>query len=185
MVGLWLALAVFSTVLHELGHAVAMKVYGCPVLEFKLGIVGGQVTADAPNLTRKEGIVIALAGIAVNILLVLAAIPFLDTITGTFVALMNVLLIFENLAPAGFTDGHLALNILTDRTYSFWKRAWFCAVAFILMLLSAALLPGVIYAPVQSWAVLLIPLNFLSMGWRFWRERQFHGWRGSRDVGGS
>ncbi len=134
--GVFLTLLLFVVVvLHELGHAIAAQRYGIEVYDIVLLPIGG--VARLSHMPEKpiQELVVALAGPAVNLALVLALAPVLAvsffyqamatgevvwpamTMPGwlnlaAFLALVNVSLLVFNLLPAFPMDGGRVLRAL-------------------------------------------------------------------------
>jgi Zn-dependent protease len=134
--GALLTLVLFSIVLlHELGHSLAAKRYGIPVRDITLLPIGGIARLSRMPEKPAEELVVALAGPAVNLAMILLLAPYvlwqngaalLDggmaafTLPGspslqglaTFLLLINVSLLLFNLLPAFPLDGGRVLRSL-------------------------------------------------------------------------
>ncbi len=96
------ALLLASLLLHEAGHILAALYFRVPVREFGLAFAGAY-TRRAYATRRRHEILIAAAGPAMNLLLV---IPFLFLPQyGAQLALCNLLLGIINLLPIPSSDG--------------------------------------------------------------------------------
>ena len=134
--GSFLTLTVFVFVLlHELGHAVAAQHYGIPVHDILLLPIGGLARLSRMPERPSQELVVALAGPAVNLVLILALLPFVGvglamqavqdgglTIPSTmtpgllnlaiFLLMTNVTLLLFNMLPAFPLDGGRVLRAL-------------------------------------------------------------------------
>lgn len=122
VIGLVAALGLFVCVLlHELGHAVAARLYGVNVERITLWFLGG--VAQMPEIPRQRGgeAVMAIAGPIVSFLLAALfwfALPLVpEAMTGTrfvvgYLAVLNVVLAVFNLLPALPLDGGRVLRSL-------------------------------------------------------------------------
>jgi Zn-dependent protease len=136
VVGTALLLAVFACVaLHELGHALAARIYGIRTQDITLYPIGGVARLDRIPERPWPEIVIALAGPAVNVVLaagiaavlladgyLLGAWPDADRPANLFLAQLmwsNIFLVVFNLIPAFPMDGgrvlRATLSWVTDR----------------------------------------------------------------------
>lgn len=122
LIGLVAALGLFICVLlHELGHAVAARVYGVEVESITLWFLGG--VASMPEIPRQPGAeaVVGIAGPIVSVALgglfwlAAAATPPAMAATSfvlTYLAVLNVVLAVFNLLPALPLDGGRVLRSL-------------------------------------------------------------------------
>jgi Zn-dependent protease len=122
-------------VLHELGHAVAAQRYGIPVHDILLLPIGGLARLSRMPEKPSQELVVSLAGPAVNLVLILALLPFVgvglamqvaqdgslrlpSTMTpgllnlATFLLMTNVTLLLFNMIPAFPLDGGRVLRAL-------------------------------------------------------------------------
>jgi hypothetical protein len=96
-----------SVALHELGHAIVVRLYGGQVLDWGFYGFAGYVAFDPRDFTDAQQIVIASAGVAVNLLLagIAVALVFLKRppfrpainqllITFTWISLLNALVVY-------------------------------------------------------------------------------------------
>jgi Zn-dependent protease len=127
-------------VLHELGHALAARMYGIPTHSITLLPIGGLAQLERiPRDPRQES-VIALAGPAVNVLIVGLLFPLVTLLVGAgawaspllasghwLARLMwvNVMLVCFNLLPAFPMDGGRILrSVLARRTDYMTATRW-------------------------------------------------------------
>jgi Zn-dependent protease len=134
--GTFLTLTVFVFVLlHELGHAVAAQRYNIPVHDILLLPIGGLARLSRMPEKPSQELVVSLAGPAVNLVLILALLPFVaaglamqavqggtlrlpPTMTpgllnlATFLLMTNVTLLLFNMLPAFPLDGGRVLRAL-------------------------------------------------------------------------
>lgn len=109
-----MAVALFgSVVLHELGHALAARRYGVETAHITLYPFGGVAAIVGMPRTPKHELVIALAGPAVNAVLVAVTLP-LYLLTGWYavgvIAAMNAVMAVFNMIPAFPMDGGRVLR---------------------------------------------------------------------------
>ena len=126
-----------SIVIHELGHAFAMRRFGARQVNILLYAFGGQAQGYR-HFTRKEDIIVSAAGPAVQIAFGLALMlllgdwrtsnPFIGAFVGTFIyisiwwALLNLLPIFP------LDGGHICRAILINRRRTAIIVSIVCAV---------------------------------------------------------
>ena len=119
VVGLGLAVMVFGSVLlHELGHALAARVYGISTRDITLYPFGGVASLRAEPASSGSELVIALAGPLVNLLLGALALPLAlggSSVAITFLVL-NLGMGLFNLLPAYPMDGGRVLRAILART---------------------------------------------------------------------
>jgi Zn-dependent protease len=82
-----------AVALHEIGHAIAIRLYGGEVLAWGFYGFAGYVAFDPRDFTDAQQIVIAAAGTAVNLLLAAIAVAFVFLKRPPFRAAINQLLI--------------------------------------------------------------------------------------------
>ena len=108
-----------SVVLHELGHALAARVYGIDTAHITLYPFGGIAAITRMPTSPRQELVIALAGPAVNFVIFAAALLLWLPIGGwVLVAVggLNLLMGVFNLLPAFPMDGGRVLRaLLADR----------------------------------------------------------------------
>lgn len=119
---------VFACILlHEMGHALAARLFGIGTRDITLYAIGGLARLDRMSEKPHEELVIALAGPAVNVVIaiffgfVIGVGLLLDpgfvreSLTGRFIfylAAGNILLVLFNMIPAFPTDGGRVLRSL-------------------------------------------------------------------------
>jgi Zn-dependent protease len=98
-----LLVAVFGCVLlHELGHALAARFFGIPTRDITLYPIGGVARLESTGTTPAQELCIALAGPAVNLVIVALLTPLL-VVLGVLTGLLG------GLEPAPFEGGLLPL----------------------------------------------------------------------------
>ncbi len=122
---LFVVLLFGCVVLHELGHALAARLYGIPTHGITLLPIGGVAQLDRIPRNPFQELVIAVAGPAVNVVIAAVLIPVVATLYGIgqitpwalvgggFVArllLVNLVLVAFNLIPAFPMDGGRVLR---------------------------------------------------------------------------
>ena len=68
-----LGLILTAALLHEGGHALALRLLGAEISAFRIGILGGELTADRRRLSYAGELAAVLAGPAANLLVALAS----------------------------------------------------------------------------------------------------------------
>jgi len=113
--GLVTLLCVFGCVLlHELAHAIAALRYGVRVRDITLLPVGGVARVEYAPLTPRSETVIALAGPAVNLAIVILLLPIVMVIAATrhISDPLSLVLLIDEISPAGFVIYIWIANIL-------------------------------------------------------------------------
>jgi len=126
-----------SITLHELGHSLMARVFGCRVRDITLMIIGGRASLE--NMPRKywQEFLVAAAGPAVSLVLsvigivgtaVLYHTGFLKEKTANFLAeslgLLNLGLLLFNLLPAFPMDGGRILRAALQARLSRIRATW-------------------------------------------------------------
>ncbi len=139
-----LLVAVFvCVVLHELGHALAARRYGIETRDITLLPIGGVARLERLPRRPVEELVVALAGPAVNVVIVLALLP-LTGWTTAFASLLeplafdvslvrrlaaiNVIMVAFNMLPAFPLDGGRVLRALLATRLSYTRATDAAAV---------------------------------------------------------
>lgn len=110
-----------SSVLHELGHILAMKLNKVKIksVNFNLGDVA--INADLSALSYKTEIFINVGGVAVNFFLAIIAILFYKASEVVFFKsffLSNLLIGFFNVLPVRYLDGGQVLLIILQKCFT-------------------------------------------------------------------
>ena len=130
-------LLLLSITLHELGHSLTARAFGCRVRDITLMIIGGRATLE--NMPRKywQELLVAAAGPAVSLLLGLAGIwlPFVLLRVGVLnetlaelllyaLGVLNLALFAFNLLPAFPMDGGRILRAVLQIRMSRLRATW-------------------------------------------------------------
>lgn len=110
-----------SSILHEIGHIVAMKLKGAKLnsVAFNLGDVA--INADCTMLSYSEEIFVSVSGVAVNLVVsLLSFILFFMSKSQPWydLGLTNALLGVFNLLPVRFLDGGQLLTLLLQKSFT-------------------------------------------------------------------
>ena len=157
LVSLFVVIILFGSVLlHEMGHTYAAGRYGIRTRSITLHILGGLASLEKEITDPNEEIVIALAGPAVNLVLLILFLPlyFLGVPGGLEVCFINAIMGVFNLAPAYPMDGGRVLRAVLTKHYG----------------ARAATRKSLVVAMVLSW-------GFLGFG-------IYSGWIGLAIIGG-
>jgi Zn-dependent protease len=144
-------LAFACVVLHELGHAFAARKFGVGVSRILLLPVGGMAEFDRIPRVPGQEIVIALAGPAVNfvlinLLLIFVDLPTVDELLSfelTFASLARHLLVMNiamgcfNLVPVFPMDGGRVLRALLAKRLSYFRATFWAATVGKIFALAA------------------------------------------------
>jgi Zn-dependent protease len=144
-------LAFTCVVLHELGHAFAARRFGVNVPRILLLSVGGMAEFDRiPRIPRQE-IIIALAGPAVNVLLIALLLPFVSVPTfnellsfeltvaslARHILVMNIAMGCFNLVPVFPMDGGRVFRALLAKRLSYLRATFWAATVGKFLALAA------------------------------------------------
>ena len=103
-------LMLLAATLHEAGHITAAISLGAKIRRFDVELWGGKIIYGG-NLSYRDEAVIALSGIALNLLTFATAFLLVgDSSLGLFFALANLAFAVLNLLPIKTLDGYVALN---------------------------------------------------------------------------
>ena len=111
--GAMLILGLFGSVLlHEMGHVAMAQRFGIRTRSITLHVLGGMASIEKEPENPVEEIYIALAGPAVNLLLLLLAVPlvYMGVPGGFELAFINLIMGVFNLVPAYPMDGGRVLR---------------------------------------------------------------------------
>ena len=141
-----------SVVVHEFGHALMGKAFGVKTLEIIMTPLGGLALLDKPMDEPRAEIYIALAGPAVNLVLVGMFAPLLFFTSSNvllFFISINLMLAFFNLLPAFPMDGGRVLRSVLARKYG-WQEGTFKALTVSKFCAFAFIIVGALYAPMMA-----------------------------------
>lgn len=138
----YVLLAFVCVVLHELGHAFAARGFGVGVSRILLLPVGGMAEFDRIPRKPRQEIVIALAGPAVNfvlinLLLIFVSIPTFDELISlelTFTSLARHILVLNiamgcfNLVPVFPMDGGRVLRALLAKRITYLRATFWASI---------------------------------------------------------
>lgn len=112
-------LCFISSLLHEIGHIIAMIVKGAEFKSIKFGLGDVSINADSQKLSYSDEIFITISGVAVNFILSLLMFAVWSIFKLSIfydLSVVNLLLAFFNLLPVRFLDGgQLLLYALKKR----------------------------------------------------------------------
>ena len=103
-----LGLIVAAAALHEGGHALVLHLLGAEITAFRVGVLGGELTADRRRLSYGGELAAVLAGPAANLLAALLTAGFGGERWAVFTGANLVLCVF-NLLPLRPLDGGQAM----------------------------------------------------------------------------
>lgn len=119
-----LILLVFGSVLlHEMGHALMARRYGIGTRSITLHLLGGFASIEREPRVPREEIAIALAGPAVNFLLLVLSLPLI-AVSVPFAfefGAINLIMGVFNLVPAYPMDGGRVLRAFLNSRYGYEK----------------------------------------------------------------
>jgi len=142
----------FSVVVHEFGHALVARGFGVNTREIIMTPLGGLALLDKSMDDPKAEIYIALAGPAVNLVLVGMFAPLLFFTTSQvllFFISINLMLAFFNLLPAFPMDGGRVLRSVLARKYG-WRTGTFKALTVSKFFAFVFIIVGALYAPMLA-----------------------------------
>ena len=93
---------------HELGHLAVLRLCGCRVREFRVGILGAVIEADTSRLSYGRELLAVLAGPFANLFFAVAMIRAGEEV----LAGANIVLCGFNLLPLPLLDGGRALGLI-------------------------------------------------------------------------
>ena len=110
-----------SVFLHEMGHAMVARRYGIGTRSITLHLLGGFASIEREPRVPREEIAIALAGPAVNLLIVLLSVPLIVVGAPFSVELgfINLIMGVFNLVPAYPMDGGRVLRAFLNSRYGY------------------------------------------------------------------
>ncbi len=157
---LWLLLLTLIILLHELGHALVARRFGQHILGITLHLFGGLMEHAGP-LSRRQSIVVALAGPAVNLVLLIPALllrAVLDPNSfagwlATALFWLNLVLLLFNLLPVYPLDGGQAFRAILYQRLGAARARLISAVTSLAVLVGAA-----VYAILSDFGALSLML---------------------------
>lgn len=138
--GLQMTLLILAVAaLHELGHLLALWLFGAPVKGVQIGVFGAVLEADTSRLSYAKELVAVLAGPMTNLLAAVGGrcIGAEDLFIG-----VNLVLCFFNLMPVEPLDGGRALRLLLCWSLGVNRGEQFARAVGIL---SALCLAGILF----------------------------------------
>lgn len=96
-----------SSLAHESGHALVLRIFGADIIQFRVGALGAVIETDLSRLSYRQEVVAVLAGPAANLLLVLLLPEGAELLIGA-----NFVLGIFNLLPLPLLDGGRAVRIV-------------------------------------------------------------------------
>ncbi len=176
---MWIPILFGSILVHELGHAIAIKKLGYGSSKILLWGMGG-VCINTRRSNSKDGMIISFAGPAAEFLLAIPAIPLLfldlpaavDQVVSNFV-FMNIAWAVINLVPIFPLDGG---KIVVHGLRKFFKMGTDASIKRAGLISIIALVPVGFVAYAMSPINLLLVLFLAQTAWQAWR----HGERAVR-----
>ncbi len=108
-----LLLILFAATMHELGHFVVLRLWGAPVGQVRIGLLGAMMEANRSGLSYGKELSALLAGPFVNLLCAAALIPLAAQHAELYAAAgAHLALGAFNLLPIRPLDGGQALELL-------------------------------------------------------------------------
>ena len=129
--------------LHELGHIIAMKLFGVEIFLFDILPCGAVIHSDADRLPYKKEAIIALSGALAGVVSGIAALAFYLIFGGIhplFFGVSNLFLSLVNLIPVKGLDGARALEAILslkldrDRAEKITARISFVSLGILAVL---------------------------------------------------
>lgn len=120
-----ITLALLSSVIHECGHLVAMRLCKQPPLEIRITPCGMELTRGLSS-SHRDTIIIALSGPFANMLLMMILLPFAEHCPHIFLIYgiaVNAFIVLLNCLPLrGLDGGELAYLFMAERWGERGKR---------------------------------------------------------------
>ncbi len=141
-----------SVVVHEFGHALVARGFGVETREIIMTPFGGLALLDKSLDDPRAEIYIALAGPAVNLVLVGMFAPllfFTSSNTLLFFISINLMLAFFNLLPAFPMDGGRVLRSVLAQKYG-WRKGTLKALTVSRFFAFVFIIGGALYAPMLA-----------------------------------
>lgn len=112
-----LLLILGAAAVHELGHITVLLLYGAPLKQLKIGLLGALLTADRSGISYGQELLALLAGPLVNLICAAVLIAPARSAPGLYSIIgANVALGIFNLLPIRPLDGGRVLELLVT-----WK----------------------------------------------------------------
>lgn len=112
-------ISLLTVILHEIGHFVSMKRFGCAPKELKLSFYGVFIVSPSVYSSDTDKVTVALFGPLFNLIaLIFSSVLFMITNYSYFLvfALVNFVFGFFNILPVrGLDGGTVLLNVMTKK----------------------------------------------------------------------
>ena len=128
-----------ALVIHELGHLLAAKILGIPLVRFRLNPMGGVMTFDFSRSAYEREAAVHFSGPAAGLI---SGVIGWRILQDPFFTGISVVLACVNLLPIRGLDGGGILRCVLSRFLSpdaVWKVCGICSAAGVLMLWTAVL----------------------------------------------
>ena len=120
-------------ILHELGHVIIIKILKYEIKEINIYPFGGIIKLDKDiNTPLKSELLIAIAGITMQLILFFIMPYFLNHFHYNLFFKYNITIILFNLIPIEPLDGAKILNVLFNKFMPF-KKSLYCSNIFSLL----------------------------------------------------
>ena len=152
---------ILSCIVHEIGHILAIKIFGYNIYEFKLTLVGGKILSyDLQKARDIQLVVIYILGIVFNV--ILGIVCYEIGMRGYFshnfflISGINYLLAIFNLMPIKTLDGYNFLyHLMLSLGVSIKKCNLFCNIISIFCNISLFIV-GIFYIKLLNFSLIVI-----------------------------